>query len=714
MDIVLGVSVAPTSVHMVMLQGENADGPTIDENEFPITVADDSPTVSAADRVITAIECTRADAAGAGLELDSIGVACTDQLEAAVLRDALAAHKIENVMLVSAFVAAAALTQSVGAAMGYERTAVLFVEPDSATLAVVDTADGSIDDVHTEPLDAELGPMVTAELMALVADLDDWPTPPGGLFVVGSDVDVTGMGRCLGEATCLVVNMPEEPETALARGAALASAHALASPTTAMAYAQDPGTGAVEASALPGYLHITDTELSDDGLAYSAVADEEADAATTVINASDGVEPRSRPALLVGTAVAIAGFSAALALEIALSVGMRTTVSSLPAPIKGIIAPVQQALLPAPEVALKMVAPAPLGPASVAPRPVAPAPPAAAVAVPAAPPVALPAAPSAAVPAVPAAPVPAAPAAPVPVFVPQIDTGPVPPVHVPAPPASPPVVDDPPHSSPPIHVPPPKSPPHRPPAGQSPPPSSGGGGTQGSGQNPNGGGPVSHPGPGTGGGAGHGTSSGGPTTGGPTTGGSTSGGPSNGTGPGQSAPGGGSTPGGQTPSGSGPSSGSENPAGGGPSGVASPGAGGPTSGGGSTIGSETPSGSGPTGASGPSAGPPSGGSETPSGSAPSGAEPSGGSLSGSSSGGSGPSGSEPSGGSLSSSPGGSESSGGSLSGSSSGGSESGGSLSSSSSESSSGSSSSSSSSSSGESSSGSSSSSSSGGSSSSR
>ncbi|WP_415623393.1 hypothetical protein [Mycobacterium simiae] len=679
-----------------MLQGENADGPTIDENEFPITVADDSPTVSTADRVITAIECTRADAAGAGLELDSIGVAYTDQLEAAVLRDALAAHKIENVMLVSAFVAAAALTQSVGAAMGYERTAVLFVEPDSATLAVVDTADGSVDDVHTEPLDAEWGPMVTAELVALVADLDDWPTPPGGLFVVGADVDVTGMGRCLGEATSLVVNMPEEPETALARGAALASAHALASPTTAMAYAQDPGTGAVDASALPGYLHITDTELSDDGLAYSAVADEEADAATTVINASDGVEPRSRPALLVGTAVAIAGFSAALALEIALSVGMRTTVSSLPAPIKGIIAPVQQALLPAPEVALKMVAPAPLGPASVAPRPVAPAPAAPAVAVPAAPPVA--------VPAVPAAPVPVAPAAPVPVFVPQIDTAPVPPVHVPAPPASPPVVDDPPHSSPPIHVPPPKSPPHRPPAGQSPPPSSGGGGTQGSGQNPNGGGSVSHPGPGTGGGAGHGTSSGGPTTGG-----STSGGPSNGTGPGQSAPGGGSTPGGQTPSGSGPSSGSENPAGGGPTGVASPGAGGPTSGG-STTGSETPSGSGPTGASGPSAGPPSGGSETPSGSGPSGAEPSGGSLS-SSSGGSAPSGSEPSGGSLSSSPGGSESSGGSLSGSSSGGSESGGSLSSSSSESSSGSSSSSSSSSSGESSSGSSSS---GGSSSSR
>ncbi|WP_458524242.1 DUF7159 family protein [Mycobacterium sherrisii] len=600
MDIVLGVSVAPTSVHMVMLQGETADGPTIDENEFPITSVDSSRTISASDRVIAAIECTREDAAGAGLALDSIGVACTDRLEAAALRDALAAHKIENVMLVSAFVAAAALTQSVGAAMGYERTAVLFVEPGTATLAVVDTVDGSVDDVHTAPLDADWAPTVTAELVALMAGLDDVPTPPGALFVVGSGVDVTGIGRRIGEVTSLVVNMPEEPETALARGAALASAHALASPTTATAYAQDPGTGAVDVSSLPEYLHITDTELSDDGLAYSAVADEEADAATTVIAASDGAEPRRRPALLVGTGVAIAGFSAALALEIALSIGMQTTVDSLPAPIRGIIAPVQQALLPAPDVALKMVAPAPLKPAPLKPVPVAPAPAAPAVAVPAAPPVT-----------VPAAPVPAAPA-------PQIEIGPVPPIHMPAPPASPPMVDTP--SSPPIFVPPPKSP-HRPPTAQNPPPSSGGGGSQGSGQHPTGGGPT------------------------------------NGTGPGQSAPGVGSAPDGQTPTGSGPSGGGANPSDGGPTGVASPGGGAPSIGG-PASGGQTPSEGGPASPGGI----PSTGAETPSGSGPSvngssGSDPGSGSLSGSSSSGGSESGSSSSGGSESSSSSSSSSSG---------------------------------------------------------
>ncbi|GAB4945950.1 hypothetical protein MAHJHV50_50790 [Mycobacterium avium subsp. hominissuis] len=52
--------------------------------------------------------------------------------------------------------------------------------------------------------------------------------------------------------------MAEEPETALARGAALAAANAplFASSTAALAYAQDPGTGAVDQYSLPDYLYV--------------------------------------------------------------------------------------------------------------------------------------------------------------------------------------------------------------------------------------------------------------------------------------------------------------------------------------------------------------------------------------------------------------------------------------------------------------------------
>src|SRR5262249_24734494 len=116
LDIVLGVSMAPASIQMVVLEGEYADGATVEEDEIDVTAAHDAATASASDQVVAAILGTREGAVDAGLELSSIGVTWTDQLEATALRDALVAHKIENVMLVSAFLAATAMTQSVGGA----------------------------------------------------------------------------------------------------------------------------------------------------------------------------------------------------------------------------------------------------------------------------------------------------------------------------------------------------------------------------------------------------------------------------------------------------------------------------------------------------------------------------------------------------------------------------------------------------------------------
>ena len=106
------------------------------------------PRLAAADRVVAAILGTREGAAEGGYQLTSTGVTWTDPIEAAALRDALATHKVENVMLVSAFLAAAALAQAVGNGINYAHTALLFVEADTATLAVIDSADGSIADVH--------------------------------------------------------------------------------------------------------------------------------------------------------------------------------------------------------------------------------------------------------------------------------------------------------------------------------------------------------------------------------------------------------------------------------------------------------------------------------------------------------------------------------------------------------------------------------------
>ena len=132
---------------------------------FDFADDDDAATLSAADQVISAILGTREGATEAGHALTSTGVTWTDPVDAAALRDALATRKVENVMLVSSFMAAAALAQAVGCTVGDAHTALLFLEPDTATLAVIDSADGSITDVHKELISdgthiAELAGMV--------------------------------------------------------------------------------------------------------------------------------------------------------------------------------------------------------------------------------------------------------------------------------------------------------------------------------------------------------------------------------------------------------------------------------------------------------------------------------------------------------------------------------------------------------------------------
>ena len=445
----LGVSMASASVQMVLVEGENADGATVEEDEFEVAAADDSDTVSAPDQVISAILGTCEGAAEAGLQLSAIGVTWTDQVAAAVLRDALATYKLENVMLVSAFLAAAAFAQSVGGAMGYERTAVLFVEPGSATLAVVETSDGSIADVYEEQVYSAANPAAIAELTAMVAELDTLESPPDGLLLIGSGVDIAPIKPQLEAATPLDVSAPEEPETALARGAALASANAplFASSTAALAYAQDSGTDTADPFVLPDYLSGLGGPVGaagDDDLAYSAVPDEDANASTVVMDMPLGLdEPRRRPALLLGSALAVIGISAVVAAEIALAIGIRTTVALQPSPNQNLIVPVQQAPAPAHASApqpkinvpapVPVAAPKPLDPPAAAPLPAAPLP---------APPV-----PAAPVP----VPVPVAPVVPVPVVIPRLPVPVlVPPVHVPAPGPvlSPPKVQAPTHESP--------------------------------------------------------------------------------------------------------------------------------------------------------------------------------------------------------------------------------------------------------------------------
>lgn len=408
-DLVLGMSMAPSTVRMVLVEGKNGGGATVDQDGFPVATAADTAnpaTLSTADQVMAAILGTQEGAAEGGYRMASTGVAWADPVEAGALRDALAAHQVQNVMLISAFLSAAALAQAYGATIGYAHTGLLFIEPDCATLAVVDSTDGSVADVRRAPLPDDDVDAV-AELTAMAAGAGGLQPRPQGLFVVGSNgVDVELIKAELDAATPLTVSVPTEPESALARGAALASAHAplFDWSTSALAYAQDPGTGAADpVVALAANAAALDGPIDHDGaesqrLAYSAAPDEsdfytdigDADAfatGTALLDFRGGEDTgRGRKPFLIALGVLMIFVCGVAALAISLALDIRPSVSERPSIGQRVVVPAKPAPPPvqAPAPAPAAPAPAPAAPVPVpAPAPAAPP----VVPVPAAPPV---------------------------------------------------------------------------------------------------------------------------------------------------------------------------------------------------------------------------------------------------------------------------------------------------------------------------------------
>ncbi|GAA4538655.1 DUF7159 family protein [Mycobacterium paraffinicum] len=348
MDVVLGVSMAPETVRMVLVEGEAAGGVTVDQDDFRLT--DQTTAAAAADRVVAAILGTRESAAQGGYQLKSSGVTWTDAAEAAALRNALAAREIENVMLVSTVMAAAALAQAAGSATNCARTALLLVEPSTATLAVVDTADGSVADVRRHPLPSS-DEAALAKLAAMVSGAESMRARPDGLFLVGSDVDIPYIKPALEAVTSLSVTTPEEPEMALARGASLAAANAqLGAPSTiAMPYAGDPTADGRE---------LAYSAESTTGKSRATAADRE--------SAAHSGERRSRKPVLAVAAVTLIFVGGVVALAVALAVDIRPHAPQRPDITQNVVGPANQAPPP---------------PAAISPPPASapPAPPAAPV-----------------------------------------------------------------------------------------------------------------------------------------------------------------------------------------------------------------------------------------------------------------------------------------------------------------------------------------------
>ncbi|TPG28219.1 DUF7159 family protein [Mycolicibacterium hodleri] len=366
MDIVLGVSLTPKTVRMVLVEGVKGDGAIVDHDTFDVTSSDESATASA--QVVAAIQGTLESAREGGHQLKAIGVTWSDHAEASELRDALAAAGIDDAILVSELHAAGALAQTAGRAVGYESTGLLFLDRDTATLSVVRTDDGSIVKVLSQSLHSTDALAVLTEMASAVAAQD---SPPQGMFVVGSGVDVASVQTHLQDLVAIPVNAPEESGLALARGAALAAASApiFDASTVGLAYSQDPD-GVTAGNGYPG-LAGAETQIGLVG-ASAPLVDEMGFGDDFGDDFGDAqAEEGRKPFLLVGSALTSVFVLGVIALVISLAVSIRPTADSRPDPGQSAIVPNAAApAAPLPEIAQPAPAPAPAPPAETIKAPV--------------------------------------------------------------------------------------------------------------------------------------------------------------------------------------------------------------------------------------------------------------------------------------------------------------------------------------------------------
>jgi hypothetical protein len=222
MDAVLGLSMTPTTVGLVLVEGQEADGATMDKDEFAVHDRGLVSAVNTSEKAAAAVLRTEAIAAARGHRLHSIGVTWSEDAdtEASLLLESLSESGFENVVAVRLPEATEALARGIASVVGHEITAVCVIEPDDVVVLVVDTHAGT---VHT----------AVNHAVSTDEDLARWLSPifaraawqPEALVLVGSGSDLEAITPHLEDVLAVPVFVPAEAQLALARGAAMASAH---------------------------------------------------------------------------------------------------------------------------------------------------------------------------------------------------------------------------------------------------------------------------------------------------------------------------------------------------------------------------------------------------------------------------------------------------------------------------------------------------------
>ena len=222
MDAVLGLSVTPSAVGLVLVEGQDADGATMDRDAFEVRSRRRPSPQHTCEQAAAAVLRTEAIAAARGHRLHSIGVTWSDDAdtEASLLLRSLTDSGFDNVVPVRLPEATEALAWGIAEVIGYQTTAVCVIEPETVIALIVHSGEGAVQTAINHTIDSE---EQLIRWLSTVFTRADWQ--PDALVVVGSGGDLEALMPRLEVALSVPVFAPAEAELALARGAALASAH---------------------------------------------------------------------------------------------------------------------------------------------------------------------------------------------------------------------------------------------------------------------------------------------------------------------------------------------------------------------------------------------------------------------------------------------------------------------------------------------------------
>jgi hypothetical protein len=221
LDTVLGLSMTPTTVGWVLVDGQDADGATLDREEFTVRRRRGGVrVVNTSAQAAQAVLRLQTTAEAHGQRFRGIGVTWSDDAaaEAALLLESLTGAGFDNVVPVRFLHAAELLARGIGPIVGSEHPALCVIEPGLATVVMAAGCG------EGDPATAQRAVADREDLVGWLATLFG----PGGwrpevLVVAGSGTGLDALAARLEARLAIPVFAQSGAQLALARGAALAS-----------------------------------------------------------------------------------------------------------------------------------------------------------------------------------------------------------------------------------------------------------------------------------------------------------------------------------------------------------------------------------------------------------------------------------------------------------------------------------------------------------